>query len=137
MRAESLGVESSGPWVEDIGRAVGPRPLGTHVWRVLRLWGCSKRMVVPAAQPDAADGTNRPQPSELDTCATDAGCAALGAKLHPHTPSTLVAHVVVMGGLAPSWRGGNQPTTRETWSRRAPRAARVTEWPLVEAPCMI
>jgi hypothetical protein len=69
-------------------------------------------MVVPAAQPDAADGTNRPQPSELDTCATDAGCAALGAKLHPHTPSTLVAHVVVMGGLAPSWRGGNQPTTR-------------------------
>ena len=40
------------------------------------------------------------------------GCAVLGAKVHPHTPSTLVAHVVVMGGLAPSWRGGNQPTPR-------------------------
>jgi hypothetical protein len=52
------------------------------------------------------------QPSELETCATDAGCAALDAKVHPHTPSTLVAHVMVMGGLAPSWRGGNQPTTR-------------------------
>jgi hypothetical protein len=38
------------------------------------------------------------------------GCAVLGAKVHPHTSSTLVAHVVVMGGLAPSWRGGNQPT---------------------------
>ena len=108
MRAESLGVESSGPWVEDIGRAVGPRPLGTHVWRVLRLWGCSKRMVVRHTTRHGGAQT----PSELDTCATDAGCAALGAKVHPHTPSTLVAHVVVMGGLAPSWRGGNQPTTR-------------------------
>ena len=46
MRAESLGVESSGPCVEDIVRTVDPRPLGTHVRCVLRLWGCSKRMVV-------------------------------------------------------------------------------------------
>ena len=106
VRAESLGVESSGPWVDDIGRAVDPRPLGTHVRRVLRLCGCSKRMVVRRTTRHGGAQT----PSELDTCATDAGCAALGAKVHPHTPSTLVAHVVVIGGLAPSWRGCNQPT---------------------------
>ena len=42
-RAESLGVDASGPWVEGRGRVVGPRPLGAHVGRVLRLsWGCSK-----------------------------------------------------------------------------------------------
>ena len=43
MRAESLGVESSGPCVEDIVRTVDPRPLGTHVRCVLRLWGCSRK----------------------------------------------------------------------------------------------
>ena len=37
-----LDVESSGPWVGVIGRAVDPRPLGTRVRRVLRLCGCSK-----------------------------------------------------------------------------------------------
>ena len=42
VRAESLGVDSSGPWVEDRGRVIGPRPLSAHVGRVLRLWGCSK-----------------------------------------------------------------------------------------------
>ena len=40
------------------------------------------------------------------------GCAVRGAKAHPHTPSTLVAHVVRMQGLAPWWRGGSQPTPR-------------------------
>ena len=38
-RAESLGVYSSGPWVEGRGRVVDPRPLGAHVGRVLRLCG--------------------------------------------------------------------------------------------------
>ena len=36
-RAESLGVDSLGPWVEGRGRVVDPRPLGAHVGRVLIL----------------------------------------------------------------------------------------------------
>ena len=39
VRAESLGVDSSGPWVEGRGRVINPRPLGAHVGRVLRLCG--------------------------------------------------------------------------------------------------
>ena len=39
VRAESLGVDSSGPWVEDTGGVVDPRPLVAHVGRVLRLCG--------------------------------------------------------------------------------------------------
>ena len=42
VTAESLGVDSSGSWVEGRGGVVDPRPLGAHVGRVLRLWGCSK-----------------------------------------------------------------------------------------------
>ena len=38
------------------------------------------------------------------------GCAVRGAEAHPHTPSTLGARLVGIGGIAPSWRGGNQPT---------------------------
>ena len=38
------------------------------------------------------------------------GCAVQGAETHPHTPSTLGARLVGIGGIAPSWRGGNQPT---------------------------
>jgi len=33
------------------------------------------------------------------------------------------------GGIAPSWRGGNQPTPQLTWSRRVTRATRVAGWP--------
>jgi hypothetical protein len=39
VRAESLGVDSSGPWVEGRGHVVDRRPLVTHVGRVLRLCG--------------------------------------------------------------------------------------------------
>ena len=40
VRAESLGVDSSGPWVEGRGRVIDPRPPGAHVLgRVLRLCG--------------------------------------------------------------------------------------------------
>ena len=39
VRAESLGVDSSGPWVEGRGRVIDPRPPGAHVGRVLRLCG--------------------------------------------------------------------------------------------------
>ena len=39
VRAESLGVDASGPWVEERGRVITPRPLGAHVGRVLRLCG--------------------------------------------------------------------------------------------------
>ena len=46
VRAESLGVDSSGPWVEGRGRVVDPRPLGVHVGRVLRLCGLTRGMVV-------------------------------------------------------------------------------------------
>ena len=45
-RVESLVVDSSGPWVEGRGRVVGPRPLGTHVGRVLVLCGLLQGMVV-------------------------------------------------------------------------------------------
>ena len=38
------------------------------------------------------------------------GSAVRGAETHPHTPSTLGARVVGVGGIAPSWRGGIQPT---------------------------
>ena len=38
------------------------------------------------------------------------GCAVRGAETHPHTPGTLGARLVGIGGIAPSWRGGNQPT---------------------------
>ena len=46
LKAESLGVDSSGSWVEGRGRVVDPRPLGVHVGRVLRLCGLLKGMVV-------------------------------------------------------------------------------------------
>ena len=46
VRAESLGVDSSGPWVEGRGRVIDPRPLGAHVGRVLRLCGLLQGMVV-------------------------------------------------------------------------------------------
>ena len=46
VRAESLGVDSSGPWVEGRGRVIDPRPLGVHVRRVLRLCGLTRGMVV-------------------------------------------------------------------------------------------
>ena len=46
VRAESLGVDSSGSWVEGRGRVVDPRPLGAHVGRVLRLCGLLQGMVV-------------------------------------------------------------------------------------------
>ena len=46
VRAESLGVDSSGPWVEGRGRVIDPRPLGVHVGRVLRLCGLLQGMVV-------------------------------------------------------------------------------------------
>ena len=45
-RAESLGVDSSGPWVEERGRVVTQRPLGAHVGLVLRLCGLLQGMVV-------------------------------------------------------------------------------------------
>ena len=80
MRAESLGVESSGPCVEDIGRTVDPRPLGTHVRCVLRLWGCSKRMVVRRTTRHGGAQT----PSELGTCATDAGMPVSYTHLRAH-----------------------------------------------------
>ena len=31
VRAESLGVDSSGSWVEGRGRVIDPRPVGAHV----------------------------------------------------------------------------------------------------------
>ena len=46
LKAESLGVDSSGSWVEGRGRVVDPRPLGVHVGCVLRLCGLLKGMVV-------------------------------------------------------------------------------------------
>ena len=46
VRAESLGVDSSGSWVEGRGRVIDPRPLGAHVGRVLRLCGLLQGMVV-------------------------------------------------------------------------------------------
>ena len=45
-RAESPGVDSSGSWVKERGRVIDPRPLGTHVGRVLRLCGLLQGMVV-------------------------------------------------------------------------------------------
>ena len=45
-RAESLGVDSLGPWVEGRGRVIDPRPLGAHVGRVLRLCGLLQGTVV-------------------------------------------------------------------------------------------
>ena len=45
-RAESLGVDSSGPWVEGRGRVIDPRPPGVHVGRVLRLCGLLQGTVV-------------------------------------------------------------------------------------------
>ena len=39
-------MDSSGPWVEDTGGVVDPRPLGAHVGRVLRLCGLLQGMVV-------------------------------------------------------------------------------------------
>ena len=39
-------MDSSGSWVKDTGRVVGPRPLGAHVGRVLRLCGLLQGMVV-------------------------------------------------------------------------------------------
>ncbi len=45
-RAESPGVDASGPWVEGRGRVITPRPLGAHVGRVLRLCGLTRVMVV-------------------------------------------------------------------------------------------
>ena len=39
-------MDSSGSWVEKKGRVVGPRPLGAHVGRVLRLCGLLQGMVV-------------------------------------------------------------------------------------------
>ena len=46
VRAESLGVDASGPWVKGRGRVITPRPLGAHVGRVLRLCGLLQGMVV-------------------------------------------------------------------------------------------
>ena len=46
VRAESLGVDSSGPWVEGRGRVIDPRPDGAHVGRVLRLCGLLQSTVV-------------------------------------------------------------------------------------------
>ena len=46
VRAESLGVDASGPWVEERGCVITPRPLGAHVGRVLRLCGLTRVMVV-------------------------------------------------------------------------------------------
>ena len=63
-----LGVESSGPWVDGRDRAVDPRPLGTHVWLVLRpglLQGVIVRHTVRNGRAQNL--------SEREKCATDAG----------------------------------------------------------------
>ena len=59
VTAESLGVDSSGSWVEGRGGVVDPRPPGAHLGRVLRLCGLTRGMVVrrrpEAGRPDAAE----------------------------------------------------------------------------------
>ena len=59
-RAESLGVDSLGPWVEGRGRVIDPRPPGAHVGCVLRLCGLTRGMVVRRT-------TRRPTRRSTDT----------------------------------------------------------------------
>ena len=126
-------------------RAVDPRPLGTHVRCVLRLWGCSKRLgsrlVVrrtTTARPKRHAAEHRVTPSELDTCATDAnrrGDALYEVPRLCQGPPAHAQHAqrarVVWARGASHCRGEGVTSQHlaDTWSRRALRAAHVTEWP--------
>ena len=99
-RAESLGVDASGPWVEGRGRVITPRPLGAHVGRVLRLCGLLQGIRLESTLLALA----RPRDVLVQSSATRGLALALG-----HRPRALGARLATpfMGKLTCRQRSGS------------------------------